>query len=88
VRGDGLAATMSRYLVDRIENARNVALLSETGGQRGATFAAPAGRRTHDAIASVYGDAPGSATPCLTLGGSRSGAHSTGSGSRSCPGAR
>src|SRR5919106_5316035 len=30
VRGDGLAATMSRYLVDRIENARNVELLTQT----------------------------------------------------------
>jgi thioredoxin reductase (NADPH) len=30
VRGDGLAATMSRYLVDRIESARNVELMTQT----------------------------------------------------------
>ena len=40
VRDEGLAATMSRYLVDRIETARNVELMTETevvaahGGQR------------------------------------------------------
>jgi hypothetical protein len=34
-----------------------------------------AGRGTRDAIVSVYGDATGSATPCLTFGRSRSGAH-------------
>jgi hypothetical protein len=46
-----------------------------------------AGRGTRDAIVSVYGDATGSATPSLSFGRSRSGAHSTRSGSRSCPGA-
>jgi len=30
VRGDGLAATMSRYLVDRIEKAGNIELLTQT----------------------------------------------------------
>jgi thioredoxin reductase (NADPH) len=30
VRGEGLAATMSRYLVDRIEQARNVELVTQT----------------------------------------------------------
>jgi hypothetical protein len=47
-----------------------------------------AGRGSRDAIVSVYGDATGSATPCLSFGRSRSGAHSTRSGSRSCPGRR
>jgi thioredoxin reductase (NADPH) len=30
VRGDGLSLSMSRYLVDRIENARNIELMTET----------------------------------------------------------
>jgi hypothetical protein len=69
------------------QTVSTLAAVQTTLGMSPGTFAAPAGPRTHDAIASVYGDAPGSATPCLTLGGSRSGAYSTGSGSRSCPGA-
>jgi hypothetical protein len=64
-----------------------LAAVQTTLGMSPGTSPLLSGRATQDAIVSVYGNATGGATPSLTYGASRRGAGSTGSGSRTCPGA-
>ena len=45
VRRDGLAATMSRYLIDRIEAAANIEVLPRDRGRRAARLAGRTARR-------------------------------------------